>query len=72
MKVWDTGTTINQDPLVRMVLEVHPPGGAPFQAETERLVSRLQIPQIQPGMVVEVKYDPATNAVALADAESTE
>lgn len=72
VKVWDTGTTINHDPLVRMILEVHPPGGTPFQAETERLVSRLQIPQIQPGMVVDVRYDPATNAVALADAESAE
>lgn len=65
LKIWDTGTTINENPLVGMLLEVHPPGGAVFQAETEQLISRLQIPVIQPGMELEVKYDPHTQAVAL-------
>ena len=65
LKIWDTGTTINENPLVRMLLEVHPPGGTIFQAETEQLISRLQIPVIQPGMEIEVKYDPHTQAVAL-------
>jgi hypothetical protein len=48
-----------------MLLEVQPATGSPFQAETEMLVSRLEIPQIQPGMVVSVKYDSKTKAVAL-------
>jgi hypothetical protein len=65
LQIWDTGTTINENPLVRLLLEVHPPGGAIFQAETEQLISRLQIPIIQPGMEIEVKYDPQTQAVAL-------
>jgi hypothetical protein len=65
LKIWDTGTTINQNPVVGMLLEVHPPGGATFEAETEQLISRLQIPAIQPGMELEVKYDPHTQAVAL-------
>ena len=65
MKIWDTGATVNRDPVVRMLLEVQPATGSPFQAETEMLVSRLEIPQIQPGMVVSVKYDSKTKAVAL-------
>jgi hypothetical protein len=65
LKIWDTGTTINKNPVVRMQLEVHPPDEPVFQAETERLIPRLQIPQIQPGSVVHVKYDPQTRAVAL-------
>jgi hypothetical protein len=55
--------------MVRMLLEVQPPGEPAFQAEAERLVSRLQIPQIQPGNVVGVKYDPSSRAVALLDAD---
>jgi len=67
LKLSDTGTTINNDPVVRLLLEVQPPGGPSFQAEAERLISRLQIPQIQPGAVLQVKYDPASLAVALLD-----
>lgn len=67
LEIMDTGTTINQNPVVRFRLEVQPPGGPPFQAEAERLISRLQIPLVQPGSIVYVKYDPASYAVALAD-----
>jgi len=66
LRVWDTGTTINDDPLVRLSLQVHPPDQPSFQAEAECIISRLQIPQIQPGAVVQVKYDPRSRAVALA------
>lgn len=67
LKVSDTGTTINNDPVVRLLLEVHPPDRPTFQAETECLISRLQIPQVQPGAIVQVKYDAAGRAVALLD-----
>lgn len=65
LELRDTGTTINQDPVVRLVLEVQPKNAPAFQTETEQLVSRLQIPQIQPGKTLLVKYDPADNDVAL-------
>lgn len=68
-EIWDTGTTINQNPVVRMLLEVHPPGGSTFQAETERLIPRLQLPQVQPGASVGVRYDPRSRAVAIVDAD---
>ena len=71
LNIRDTGTTINNNPVVRLVLEVQPPGGAPFQAETERLIPRLQVPQVQPGAVVAVRYDPHTKDVALDNTADT-
>ena len=65
LKISDTGTTINNNPVVRLLLEVHPPDQLPFQAETEQTLSRLQIPQVQPGATVQVKYNPTNHAVAL-------
>jgi hypothetical protein len=59
LKIWDTGMTVNLDPVVGFLLEVRPPGGEPYQAETKILVSRLSIPQVQPGAVVQVRLDPA-------------
>jgi len=67
LEIHDTGTTVNQNPLVRLVLEVQPDHAPPFEAETERLISRLQVPEVQPGEVVLVKYDPESGEVALAD-----
>jgi hypothetical protein len=58
LKIWDTGMTVNHDPVVGFLLEVHPREGEVYQAETKRLVSRLGIPAIQPGAVVAVRYDP--------------
>ncbi|MBU0494827.1 MAG: SHOCT domain-containing protein [Chloroflexi bacterium] len=66
LKLWDTGTTLNNDPQVGMLLEVRPPGRSPFQAEVKTFVSRLQTAMIQPGMAVQVRYDPNdTSRVAI-------
>lgn len=66
LEISDTGTTVNENPVVHFVLDVRPGDYPAFQAETEMLISRLQIPMIQPGTVVVVKYDPDTQRVALA------
>ncbi len=58
VRLIDTGTTINNDPVVEFVLQVTPPDGETYEAHTKALVSRLDIPAIQPGRVVPVKYDP--------------
>lgn len=71
LRISDTGTTINNNPVVRLLLEVTPASQPAFQAETERLISRLQIPQIQPGMSVQVKFDPTSHEVALMDEDSS-
>ncbi|RPI29041.1 MAG: hypothetical protein EHM70_16080 [Chloroflexota bacterium] len=58
LKVWDTGTTINDDPLVGLLLEVRPLGMSPYQAEAKTIVSRLEIAMVRPGVTAQVKYDP--------------
>jgi hypothetical protein len=55
----ETGLTVNRIyPVVKIMLEVRPPGGQPYQVKLRTMVSRLDIPQIQPGKVVAVVYDP--------------
>jgi hypothetical protein len=56
IEVKDTGTTINNQPRVRLQLRVQPEGEPPFEVERKLLVSRLAIPR--PGERVEVAYDP--------------
>jgi hypothetical protein len=65
LKISETGMSINDDPVVKFVLDVGPAGQPRFQAEAEQLVSRLDIPQLQPGKIVQVKYDRNSGAVVL-------
>lgn len=58
MRLIDTKTTINDDPVVEFVLQVTLPDGTSYEAHTKALISRLDIPSVQPGRVVPVKYDP--------------
>ncbi len=62
----DTGTTINDNPVIEFVLHVVPAQGPAFEAHSKALVSRLDVASLQPGRVVPVKYDPKnTTRVAL-------
>ena len=58
LKVWDTGTTVNDNPQIGMLLEIKPPVGPSFQAEAKTLVSRLNAASVQPGITAKVIYDP--------------
>lgn len=58
LKVWDTGTTINDNPQIGLQLEVVTREGRRFQAETKTIVSRLNAALVQPGVSAEVIYDP--------------
>ena len=53
----DTGTTMNENPQVRLTLQVNPAFGPSFQAVTTTFVGRLQIGMITPGASVTVRYD---------------
>ncbi len=65
--IWDTGMTLNDNPVVGFNLSVQPPDGEAYTAQTRGLVSRLHIPRIQPGAVLPVAIDPADRSrVALA------
>jgi hypothetical protein len=58
LEIWETGMSVNHDPVVGFLLEVHPQDGEPYQARTKLLISRLSIPQIQPGALLPVRFDP--------------
>jgi hypothetical protein len=70
LEIWETGTTVNDDPVVGFLLEVHPRDGDVYRAKTKLLISRLAIPQIQPGAVVPVRYDAANRPRVSLDLNS--
>ncbi len=72
LEIRETGWTVNNIyPVVKLKLEVRPPGGQPYQAEVQTLIGRLDVPQLQPGALVPVRYDPRKpSRVALAEAGS--
>lgn len=68
LRLWDTGTTLNEDPVVGMEVEVQPVDGEPFRAVIEKaLISRLAIPRYQPGELIGVFYDPDDPTHAVLD-----
>jgi hypothetical protein len=69
LRIWDTGITLNDDPVIGMEVEVRPEEGEPFRAVIQKsLISRIAIPQFQPGKEVAVRYDPQDSTqIALDD-----
>jgi hypothetical protein len=59
LKLWDTGVSLNDNPQVGLLLEVHPQNRPAYQVQTKSFVSRLKVSQVQTGAVVAVKLDPA-------------
>jgi len=72
LKVWDTGTTINDDPQIGLLLETATKEGVKFQAETKTIVSRLNVALIQPGVTANILYDPEnTKRIQVLEIETT-
>jgi hypothetical protein len=46
-------------------LEIYPAGGQPYRASPQQLVSMMAIPRVQPGAMVQVRYD-ASNPMRVA------
>ena len=68
LRLWDTGTTVNDDPVVAMEVEVRPADGDPFRAVIPKTwISRLDVPQFQPGKILAVRYDPHDPARVAVD-----
>jgi hypothetical protein len=67
----DTGTRINNDPLVKISIEVQPPNGPAFKTEVKQTVPVLFLPYLQPGKFVRVKYTPGTEKVAIVGAKNS-
>lgn len=70
LEIWDTGWTINDNPVIGMRVEVDAPDRTPFQATIEKTtISRIAIPQFQPGAIVPVRFDPANPTLIAVDPE---
>jgi hypothetical protein len=54
----DTGERIDDNPQVRLLLEVHIEGYPPYQVEKVMVVPLIRLPQVQVGSTVQVLADP--------------
>lgn len=72
LEVKETGWTVNDIYyIVNFVVEVRPKDQPPYKAKIRGMISRLTMPQFQPGAIVPVKYDPK-NPQKVALVETTE
>ena len=73
LEVNDTGVTINDDPQVKLKLELRTQEGLQMEVEAKTLVSRLSVGNLQPGIFANVIYDPLkpqrVKIVSLEEAE---
>jgi hypothetical protein len=67
LSVTDTGTMVNNQPLLKIGLEVQPPYDSRFVATVEYIVPYSFLPQVQPGNTLQVFYLEDTKEVAIAD-----
>jgi hypothetical protein len=58
LKVWDTNSTINDEPVYGLLLEVQPAGGPVYQVERSCRASYASQWLFKPGAAVQVKYYP--------------
>ena len=61
----DTGSRINDNPVVEFSLQIQPENYPVFVATARLTVSVIHLPSYQPGKFVRVKYLPGTNKVAI-------
>ncbi len=67
LELRDTGMTLNQNPVVSMRVEVHADGVPPFEATLKAVIGRLDVPRVQPGAEVPVKFDPKDHSRVALD-----
>lgn len=58
LEIHDTGTTVNKDPLVKLLMEVRLPGTAPYKVQSRTVISRLNVAHFTPGTPVGLRVDP--------------
>jgi hypothetical protein len=67
--IWDTGITVNDDPVVGLLVEVQPLDRPAYRTTIPKsLVSRIDVPRFQPGNRVAVsvdRQDPTRVALAM-------
>jgi hypothetical protein len=67
LKMSETGVTVNNNPMVKLEVEVTPQRGSSYITTTRVLVSRLNPMMYGPGRVVAVKIDPKDPMVVVID-----
>jgi hypothetical protein len=68
LALWDTGITVNEDPVISLKVEVSRPDGSAYPVIIPRsLVSRIDIPRFQPGSTVAVRVDPKDALIVALD-----
>jgi hypothetical protein len=68
LKIWDTGITVNEDPVIGLEVEIAREDGSVYTATIPKsLISRLDVPQFQPGLPVSVRIDPQDPAKVAID-----
>jgi len=71
LAIHETGSLHNNQPEVRIQLEVKPTDRAAFNASVTTFISPVYLSRFQPGATVAVRYDPASpKSVALVPDES--
>jgi hypothetical protein len=69
LEIWDTGITVNEDPVIGIRAEVTRADGTTYTATIPKsLISRLDVPRFQPGAVVDVRIDPQDSSKVALDA----
>jgi hypothetical protein len=56
IEIVDTGGRYNRNPVVKLKLEVTPPGAHPYRVDVKTVISVVDVPAFQPGCVIRVKY----------------
>ena len=72
LSIQETGTTVNDNPVIDFSLEVRPSTSAPFKAVARKTVSLIELPSVQPGQTVRVRYIPGEEQVAIIDSRDFE
>ncbi len=65
LAIADTGTRINDNPVIEFSLQIQPSNYPAFVAEARQTVSVIHLPSYQPGKIVNVKFVPGTDKVAI-------
>lgn len=67
IKIQDTGTTINDNPQVKLTVEVTPEYGTPFTTVFKQVISRLEVHLFKPGVLLNVLVDPKDQKKIILD-----
>lgn len=71
LAIADTGTRINDNPVLDFSLHIKPSNYPAFVAQARQMVSAVYLPLFQPGKIVYVKYVPRTDRVAIVGAKQS-